>query len=178
MMLFYLLQSIFHHFFVCGLEDISTCVLESGRFSLEFERRGHYLEMHVRFWKQETLCKVFVCRSGLFNKDIEGELGSLSRFLSAVSTEPDIVACSGCPLSFIQTVDKSPIFKHAVQFPYRFDNLKLEKLMHKKSFSVFGRIDFFSVMKQLLVSLGGSLEESWTLSTPELSKVRNRFRYL
>ena len=43
--------------------------------------------------------------------------------------------------------------------------------MHKRSYSVFGRIDFFSVMRQLLVSLGGSLDEAWAVSSPELSKV-------
>ena len=161
----------FHHFFVCGIEDIAQSIIESGQYSLEFERKGHYLHMYVRFWKEEFLCKVYVCRSGLLVKDIEGELGSLSRFMSAVSSEPDIVACSGVPLSFIETIDKSPMFKRSLQYPYRFDGFNLEKLMHKRSYSVFGRIDFFSVMRQLLVSLGGSLDEAWAVSSPELSKV-------
>ena len=164
----------FHHFFVCGIEDIAHSIVEAGQYSLEFERKGHYLHMYVRFLrfcKEEFLCKVYVSRSGLLVKDIEGELGSLSRFLSAVSSEPDIVACSGVPLSFIETIDKSPLFKRSLQYPYRFDGFNLEKLMHKRSYSVFGRIDFFSVMRQLLVSLGGSLDEAWAVSSPELSKV-------
>ena len=153
------------------MEDMSKHTIETGMFAVEFERKGHYYHLYIRFWSDSVLSRVYVCRSGVANPDIEGRLGSLSRLLSAISTEPDIVACSGCPLSFIQTIDKSPYFSHAVQYPFRFDLFDLEKMMHKKSFSVLGRIDFFSVMRQLLVSLGGSLEETWTISTPELSKV-------
>ena len=104
-------------------------------------------------------------------RNLEGELGSFSRLLSAVSTEADILAYSGCPQVFGEVIDKSPFFNHGVQYPFQFDELHLERIMHKKSYSVFGRIDFFSVLRQLLVSLGGSLEEQWTISAPELLKV-------
>ena len=100
------------------------------------------------------------------NKEIEGEVSSLSCLLSVFSSEAGIVARSGCPVSFIQTIDKSHKFSHAVQYPQQTDSLKLETLMHIKSYSVFGWIDFFSVMKQLLVSHGGSLEEAWTIALP------------
>ena len=43
--------------------------------------------------------------------------------------------------------------------------------MHKGSYSVFGKIDFFSVLQALLVSLGGSQTEDWVLESPELQRV-------
>ena len=36
-------------------------------------KRGPCLQVNVRFWNQEALCKVYVCRSGLLNKGIEAE---------------------------------------------------------------------------------------------------------
>ena len=44
--------------------------------------------------------------------------------------------------------------------------------MHKDSYSVFGRIDFFSVLQCLVICLSGTLQMEWTLFTPELTKVR------
>ena len=38
-------------------------------------------------------------------------------------------------------------------------------------YSVFGRIDFFSVLKYLVVSLGGSLDMDCVLLAPEIFKV-------
>ena len=40
--------------------------------------------------------------------------------------------------------------------------------MHKTSYSVFGHIDFFSVLKSLVISLGSSLQEDWVQRSPEL----------
>ena len=104
---FCLLQEIFAQLFVLGLEDISTSIMELDRFALEFERKVYYLEMHVRFCKPKALCKVFVCRFGLLNKEIKRKFASLSPFFSGISSEHAIVACSVSPLSFIQMTDKS-----------------------------------------------------------------------
>ena len=43
--------------------------------------------------------------------------------------------------------------------------------MHKRSYSVFGKIDFFSVLQAPLVSLGGSQAEDWVLEPTELQRV-------
>ena len=66
-----------------------------------------------------------------------GELGSLARFLSAVSTRPDMVACWGCPVEFAKTIDQSEYFTQGVQSCFRFEHLSLARLMHKTSYSVF-----------------------------------------
>ena len=48
--------------------------------------------------------------------------------------------------------------------------------MHKSKYSVFGQIDFFSVLQALVVSLGGSLTEEWAMRSPELTKVSTSLR--
>ena len=50
--------------------------------------------------------------------------------------------------------------------------VNLSQLMHKKSNSVIDRIYFFSVVKFVVVLLGGCVELDWVLLSPELSKVR------
>ena len=129
--------------------------------------------MSVKYWKQLELCRVYVCRSSLPATDVTGELGSLARFLSAVSTRPDMVACSGCPVDIAKTINQSEYFTQGVQSCFRFEHLSLARLMHKTSYSVFGHIDFFSVLQALMVSLGGSLVEDWVMRHPELVRVSN-----
>ena len=127
--------------------------------------------MSVKFWKGDSLCRVFICRSGLLSTDLNRELGSLSRILSVVSTKADIVACSECPVELIQTIDHSDYFSRAVQSCFRFEHLRLQTMMHKPTYSLFGRIDFFSVLKSLIVSLGAATGEDWVLQSPDLAQV-------
>ena len=140
-------------------------------FGLEFEDSGSSRFMSLRFWKGHELCRVTVCRSGLPSSDLTGELGSLARLLSVVSTKADIVACSGCPAGLLQAIDGMPTTARAVQSCFRFSQLDLPHLMHKISYSVFGHIDFFSVLKGLVISLGSSLREEWVQRSPELVRV-------
>ena len=92
--------------------------------------------------------------------------------LAAISSEADLVCCSGATQNFVQLVDDSPLTNHGVQRPTTFDDIAIKRLMHRDSYSVFGRIDFFSILHYLVISLGGSLCLEWTLLTPELVKVR------
>ena len=127
--------------------------------------------MSLRFWKGRELCRVTVCRNGLPSSDLAGELGTLARLFSVVSTKADIVACSGCPAELLRTIDEMPTTTRAVQSCFRFSQLDLPHLMHKLSYSVFGHIDFFSVLKGLVISLGSSLREDWVRRSPELVRV-------
>ena len=94
--------------------------------------------MTVRYWEGQNLHRVLICRSQLPATDLTGELGLLSRLLSAVSTKADIVACSGSSVDLIRTVDYSPLPSRTVQSCFLFDQLDLPKMMHKTSYSVFG----------------------------------------
>ena len=123
--------------------------------------------MSPRFWKRTKLCRVFVCQSDLRTAGLTGELGSLSRLLTVISTSPDIVASSGCPVDLIRTIDHHASFPRGVQSCFSFELLNLESLMHNSKYSVFGRIDMFSVLQCLLVSLGGSITGDWVLESSE-----------
>ena len=127
--------------------------------------------MSLRFWKGREFYRVTVCRSGLPSSELTGELGYLAKLFSVVSTKADIVACSGCPADLLRTIDVMPTTTRAVQSCFRFSQLNLPHLMHKISYSVFGHIDFFSVLKGLVISLGSSLREDWVQRSTELVRV-------
>ena len=142
-----------------------------GGFSIEFEERGQVNYLSVRFWHGDTLCKVELLRFGRTVAFPTGHLGAVARLLSTISTAPDLVCCSGCPTDVLEAFNESDIFKRGVQAPFRFGDLDLARLMHKHSFSVFGRLDFFSVVEHLVLALGGIRDERWSLGLPELVKV-------
>ena len=153
------------------MEDVAEHVIASQHYGIEFEKRGANRLMSLRFWKGATLCRIFVCRSGLSGVGLTEEMGSLSRLLSAISTAPDVVAISGCAVDLIRTVDQQPSYPRGIQSCFRFESLDLRTLMHKVNYSVFGHIDMFSVLQCLLVSLGGCLSEDWVTDSTELARV-------
>ena len=128
--------------------------------------------MFIRFWRKDELCRVFLKRTGRVLGQSAAELSLISDVLAVFSRGTNIVSCSGCSLETIQKVDSSPYSKHGLQHPLRFEDFSIARLMHKESYSVFGRIDFHSVLKYLIIFLGGSLDCDWTLMTPVLAKVR------
>ena len=136
-------QAIFQHIFNCIMEDIPEHVTSAQHFSIEFEDCRTNRLMSLRFWRGTKLCRVFIGRSALPATDLTGEVGSLSRLLSVVSTDPDMVACSGCSVDYIRTIDQHPFYSRGVQSCFRFQMLDLWLLMHKFTCSVFGRIDMF-----------------------------------
>ena len=95
-----------------------------------------------------------------------------SQLLSAVSLEPTIICCAGGSADFIKALDKAPNQKAGLQYPFNLLALQVEKLMHKPSFSVMGKIDMFLMVRTLLVRLSGLLDEKWTQSTQYFRKVR------
>ena len=119
----------------------------------------------------QEICRVVVCRSGLPSTELTGELGSLARLLSVVSTKADIVACSGCPAALVRTIVEVPALTRTVQSCFSFSQLDLPSLMDKSSYSVFGHIDFFWVLRGLVISLGGPLQKDWIQQSPELDRV-------
>ena len=138
---------------------------------VEFEdfECNRFMSMH--FLKGTELCKVLFCRSGLPTSDLTGDLGSLFRLLTVVSTKADIVAVSGCPADLVRTIDKAAGFTKGFQCCFRSDQMSLARLLHKPSYSIFGRIDLSSVLRGLMVSLGRSHTEDWAwslLSCPRL----------
>ena len=153
------------------IEDIGTHVVEKGYYSLEFQINGVFLNLYIRFWHVGQLVRVFLKRTGRGQGKTLAELSLVSYVMAAVSTRPDIVACLGASPGLICLLDNCKYLHHGVQSPFRFDVLSVKDLMHKRSYSVFGRVDFFSVLQFLVITLERSLALEWTLLAPELTKV-------
>ena len=146
-------------------------MVASGEYSLEFVKQGVFLLVFIRFWRNGELCRVYLKRTGRVLSQSSAELSLISHVMAALSTSPNLVCCSGSTLETIQLVDNSPYSKYGLQRPLRFEDFSIARLMHRESYSVFGRIDFHSVLRYLIVFLGGCLDCDWTLMTPVLAKV-------
>ena len=99
------------------------------------------------------------------------DLDVRSDVLADISTRSKSVCWYEGSFDRIQMLDNCTLFPLGVQSPLCFDELCIAKLMHKQTYSVFGRIDVYSVPKYLTVSLGGSLDMDCVLLAPELFKV-------
>ena len=72
----------------------------------------------------------------------------------------------------MKVLDKSPGRKAGVQYPFALAPVQFERLLHKSSFGVMGRIDMFSMLRGLLLRSNGLLEERWVQSTQYFRMVR------
>ena len=115
--------------------------------------------------------RVELCRHALASAYPGNFLGAVARLLSSVLAEPNLVSISGCPSAILQTFDQCELFKHTVQFPFRFEVVSSPRLMHQKYERFLGKIDFFSQLKYLVVFVNDSLDQVWMLECPNLSKV-------
>ena len=89
----------------------------------------------------------------------------MSRLLSAISGDATNICCGGSGADFVKVLDKSPGRTTGVQYPFTLTPLQFERLLHKPSFSVIGRIDMCSMLRTLLLRLNGLLDERWVQST-------------
>ena len=88
-----------------------------------------------------------------------------SRLLSAISGDATFICCGGSSADFVKALDKSPGRKEGVQYPFTLTLLQFERLLHKPSFSVMGKIDMCSMLRDLLLRLNGLLDERWVQLT-------------
>ena len=153
------------------MKDIGHHVVSTGEYGLEFANDGPFLLVFIRFWHEDQLCRVFLKRTWRTQGQSQSELTLVTHVMGAFSTEPHIISVTGSTVQTVQQLDFSCYSNYAVQSPPGFGELRLRTLTHKKSASVFRKIDFFGVLHHLVVSLGSSLELDWVLLSPELSKV-------
>ena len=142
-----------HHIFTCAIEDLAHDITLNDMYAFEFEVIGRNQIMSVRFWKENTLVWVPLFRCPLVAGFPSTFIMGLSRLLSVVSFKPGLVSVSGCPASLVRTLDNCGLFSRGVQYPFRFDVLSLQTLMHKEGGGVFEPMDFFSPLRYLIVFL-------------------------
>ena len=78
----------------------------------------------------------------------------------------------------MEVLDKNLGWKAGVQYPFSLTSVQFERLLHKPSFSVMGRIDMCSMLRTLPLRLNGLLDERWVQSTQYFRKVRFCIRAL
>ena len=166
-----LFQVLFHHLFLEMMNDVGTHVVAASEYSLEFAQDGVFVLVFIRYWRDDQLCRVFLKRTGRLLGLNQAAIRLVSFVMGVFSTKPHLVSCTGSTLNTVILLDQCPYSAFGVQSTPRFEELSIKSLMHKKGYSVFGKIDFFSVLQFIVVSLGNSLDLDWVLLSPELSKV-------
>ena len=159
------------------INDVGTHVVAASEYSLEFAQDGVFVLVFIRYWRDDQLCRVFLKRTGRLLCLNQAEIRLVSFVMGVFSTKPHLVSCTGSTLNTVIMLDQCPYSTYGVQSPPRFEELSIKSLMHKKGYSVFGKIDFFSVLQFIVVGLGNSLDLDWVLLSPELSKVGILFYY-
>ena len=144
--------------------DIATHVNLNGEYAVEFATDGVFLLIFIRLWRSDELCRVFLKRTSRLQGQTSAEMCLISYLMGVLSTTPNLICSTGCSARSMQLIDQSPYSEFSVQSPPRFEELNLPQLMHKKCSSVFGKIDFFSVLRYLVICLGGCLELDWDFS--------------
>ena len=158
-------QGLLHHLFVELVKHVSSVLAREGAYSIEFFVGSHRRTLSVGFWEG----KRFVCMPMLHcRRDVpptKSYIDLVSRLLSAISGHATIICCGGSNADFVKVLDKSPGRKAGVQYPFALAPVQFERLLHKPSFSVMGRIDMCPMLRALLLRLNGLLDERWVQST-------------
>ena len=158
-------QGLLHHPFVELLKHVSSVIAREGAYSIEFSVGSHRRTLSVGFWEG----KRFVCMPMLYcGRDVsptKSYIDLVSRLLSAISGDSTIICCGGSNADFVKVLDKSPVRKAGVQYPFALAPVQFERLLLTPSFSVKGRIDMCSMLRALLLRLNGLLDERWVQST-------------
>ena len=166
-----LFQALCHHCFIILLKNIAAVLEREKMYSLEFMTTSVRRKLSINFWEGNDLITVTIAHCGRDIPSVKCSVLFFSKILSAVSLGPTIICCSGGSADFIEALDKAPSQKAGLQFPFKLLPLQIEKLMHKPSFSVMGRIDMFPVVRTLLVRLSGLSDEELAQSTQYFRKV-------
>ena len=165
-------QGLLHHLFLELVKHVSSVIAREGAYSIEFSVGSHRRTLSVGFWEG----KRFVCMPMLYcRRDVpptKSYIDLVSRLLSAISGDATIICCGGSNADFVKVLDKSPGRKAGVQYPFALAPVQFERLLHKPSFSVMGRIDMCSMLRAFLLRRNGLLDERWVQSTQYFRIVR------
>ena len=153
------------------MRHIADVVGKEGVFSLELKNLAVRRSLSLCFWEGKNLVMMVLTHCSRVVPVVKGNVSMVGQLLSVVSTNPTIVCCGGADSDFIKALDRDPTRKAGVQYPFCLSPVQVEKLMHKPSFSVMGKIDMFSMLRTLLVRLSGMLDEPWVQSTRYLRKI-------
>ena len=154
------------------MKHVAAVLQREKVYSLEFTITNVHRGLIICFWEGKELVTVTIAHCGRDVPAVRSCVLLCSKVLSVVTLEPTIICCVDGSAVFIKALDKTPSHKSGIQCPFSLLPLKVEKLRHKPSFGVMGKIDMFPVVRTLLVRLSGLLDEKWAQSTQYFRKVR------
>ena len=172
-MRFVLFQGLLHHLFLELVKHVSSSIAREGAYSIEFSVSSHRRTLSLCFWEGKRLVCLPMLHCGRDVRPTKSYIDLVSRLLSAISGDATIICCGGSNADFVKVLDKSPGRKVGVQYPFSLTPMQFERLLHKPSFSVMGRIDMCSMLRALLLRLKGLLDERWVQSTQYFRMVGN-----
>ena len=158
-------QGLFHHLFLELVKHVSSVIAREGAYSIEFSVGSLCRTLSVGFWEGKRFLCMPMLHCGRDVPSTKSYIDLVSRLLSALYGDATIICCGGSNAGFVKVLDKSPGRKAGVQYPFALAPVQFERLLHKPSFSVMGRIDMCSMLRALLLRLNELLDERWVQST-------------
>ena len=158
-------QGLLHHLFLELVKHVSSVIAPEGAYSIEFSVGSHRRTLIVGFWEGKRFVCMCMLPCGREIPPTKSYSDLVSRLLSAISGDATIICCGGSNADFVKVLDKSPRRKAGVQYPFALAPVQFERLLHKPSFSVMGRIVMCSILRALLLCLKGLRDERWVQST-------------
>ena len=161
-----------HHLFLELVKHVSSVIAREGAYSIEFFVDSRRRTFSLCFWEGKRFLCLPMLHCGRDVPPTKGYIDLVARLLSAISGDATIICRGGSSADFVKVLDKSPGRKAGVQYPFSLTPVQFERLLHKPSFSVMGRIDMCSMLRALLLRLNGLLDERWVQSTQYFRMVR------
>ena len=165
-------QGLLHHLFLELVKHVSPVIAREGAYSIEFFVDSRRRTLSLCFWEGKRFLCLPMLHCGRDVPPTKSYNDLVSRLLSAISGDATIICCGGSSADFVKVLDKSPGRKAGVQYPFSLTPVQFERLLHKPSFSVMGRIDMCSMLRALLLRLNGLPDERWVQSTQYFRMVR------
>ena len=166
-------QGLLHHLFVELVKHVLSVIAREEAYSIEFSVGSHRRTLSVGVWEGKRFVCIPMLYSGRDVSPTKSYIDLVSRLLSAISDDATIICCGGSNADFVKVLDKSPGRKAGVQYLFALAPVQFERLLHKPSFSVMGRIDISSMLGALLLRLNGLFDERWVQSTQYFRMVHN-----
>ena len=140
------------------MKHVAAILQREKVYSLEFTTTNVRRSLGICFWEGNDLMTMTVAHCGRDAPAVRICVLLCPQLLSVVSLEPTFICRAGGSADFVKALDKAPSRKAGIQYPFNLLPLQIEKLMHKPSFSVMGKIELFSMVWTLLVRLSGLLD--------------------
>ena len=151
---------------------MSSVIAREGAYSIKFFADSRRRTLSLCFWEGKRFLCLPMLHCGRDVPPTRSFIDLVSRLLSAISGDATIICCGGSSADFVKVLDKNPGRKAGVQYPFSLTPVQFERLLHKPSFSVMGRIDMCSMLRALLLRFNGLLDERWVQSPQYFKMVR------